>query len=120
MIEFDLERAKNGDNITTRSGKPVRLFYFDLANKRGHKILGVIVEPSGMETIVTWAPDGAYCKERYANANDLVMAPKRVAKYYNVYKEGLGLFHDTREEAVTEAVNKSSSYIETREVTWEE
>ena len=120
MIEFDLERAKDGDKVTTRDGRTVRLFCFDWATKCGNKILGGVMEPSGTESVVTWLLSGGYYSSLKVSDNDLVMAPRMITKYYNVYKRKPdGSYYDTRGKAVLFAALRPD-YIETREVTWQE
>lgn len=42
LIPFDVEKAKAGAKVVTRCGYPVRMSDFDVEDKDGYKLLGII------------------------------------------------------------------------------
>ena len=110
---FDLEAAKAGKPVCTKSGKKVRIVCFD---KVGAYPVIALVQEESIETCHFYSQDGksADCGDGY----DLIMLCEKRKGYINVYSS---IIHDTLENAdnVRKRINKSD-YLYTLEVEWEE
>lgn len=134
MNPFDLEAAKKGAPVCTKSGRPVRILCFDMKVGRGkngcRRIVGLERFSTGQELIRDWNLKG----RRFIDtvyAGDLVMAdnkkptPKLKRKgYVNIYDDVLssrwcGRIFDTEKEA-TEHRMPNNRYITTKPIEWEE
>lgn len=72
MKNFDLEAAKRGAAVCTRSGMEVRIICFDLVNAE-YPILGLRKNKAGVEYVLAYTPDGFAFKEDIGGEKDLMM-----------------------------------------------
>lgn len=129
MKPFNLQLAKEGHPIQTRDGHDARIICFDRdAGDTSNKTIIALIKTGKKEEVLFYAEDGkrhiCFGEEDY----DLMMKPKTVQKYVNVYKyeqsrkynrHPSDVFYDTEEEAIKEG-KLSSNYITTTSITWEE
>ena len=114
LKEFDIEEAKKGKPVYTRSGKKVRIICFD-AKGMTHPIIALIDEDEN-EKLSTYATDGKYYVGNINSPNDLMLLAEKKTGYINIYKDQI---HNTIESA--EVAHKGSdTYIKTIKVDWEE
>lgn len=114
MIEFDLEKAKAGAKVQTRSGKAVRLLCFD-RKRSDREIVGLIKGSHEREDTCSWSLTG----KRYAGSlwhdDNLVMVPE--VRYVNLYNDSVdSYYYASSESAATAAMMKPYGYIKTIEV----
>jgi hypothetical protein len=83
MKEFDLEKAKSGDPVQTRDGRPVRILCFDFKDPE-YTMAGAALK-DGEEIAVTWSARGFYHLDEVEHVLDLVMAPKKLTLWHNYY-----------------------------------
>lgn len=87
MVKFNLERAKAGDPVETRSGKKVRILCFD--RKGDYPIVALIDDDDReVEEIESFTLEGTLTSLGSVTNRDLVMAPKAIVKYVVVYRDG--------------------------------
>jgi hypothetical protein len=129
---FDLERAKAGDPVCTREGYEVRIICFDREGNGEKKLIALLKTTDNIESVFHFLPDGSYFdKDNNPDSFDLMMAPKTVTKWVNVYKKSGflaldGNIHDTENEA-KECIesdypesDEKENYIATAKIEWEE
>lgn len=90
MKPFDLELAKAGDRIVTRSGCPVRIICFDRKEDRGnYSLVGLVyIGTAYAESLQTFSIDGLVStrlRSPEPEPYDLFMAPKTKKVWINVY-----------------------------------
>lgn len=85
---FNLEAAKAGKPVITRSGQPARIICFDRKTTTPYKILALIEEEGGeTETYLTFTLDGKFQDNPSAvNSSDLFMAPEEVTRYIHIFQ----------------------------------
>lgn len=120
---FNLEQAKAGKPVITRDGRSVRIICFD---REGYDatIIGLIKQEVGdKEEIGTWNTSGIYFD--VSSPNDLFMAPTKITKWFNIYKDeehsfrlGTRLGYSTKEAATKGRIcsiieNENENYITT-------
>ena len=76
MKPFNLEEAKAGKPVVTRSGRPVRIGLFDRKH-RTFPIIGVVLQQDDMEAPFQWKNTGAWYSENESSALDLFMATEK-------------------------------------------
>lgn len=119
---FDLQAAKSGKPVCTRSGKPVRIICFDVKGAK-HPIIALVKE-DGYERVCSYIPDGRRFEEEKEWSDDLMMIPEKKEGCVNVYKEIEGeyymdkIIHKTEKFALDVAC--PDNYIGTVKITWEE
>lgn len=114
---FDLEAAKAGAPVMTRSGRPARILAFDLKTADECPIVVAIETHDGKSEVVRTYTKYGYAADEYDD--DLVMAYVKHRAWVNVYKGAIGTTFDTEEEAIKYG-EKFSTYITTVLVEWEE
>lgn len=122
---FDLEAAKSGKPVCTRSGKPVRIICFDVKGAK-HPIIALVKE-DGCERVCSYIPDGSRFEDEKEWSDDLMMIPEKKEGWVNVYKGDNGIskyncddiVFNTKEEATQYAQN-DDNYITTVKISWEE
>lgn len=118
---FDLEAAKAGAPVMTRAGRPARILAFDLKAADECPIVVAIETDDGKSEVVRTYTKYGYAVDEYDD--DLMMAPVKHRAWVNVYKReqyyNIGYTFDTEEEAIKYG-KKSSTYITTVLVEWEE
>jgi hypothetical protein len=124
MKEFNLEAAINGEPIQQRSGRPARLLAHDV--KGDYPIAVLVMIGDEGERVYTYAATGRF-DNRKPTEFDLVMAPKIVTKWLNIYKGCHGT-HYVRNLFSTEEAARAAfmptidddRYIATTSITFEE
>ena len=124
MREFDLEKAKAGAEVCTRSGKKARIICFDA--KGLYPIIALIDDSADYEQIRKYTTKGEYNADRDRESDlDLVMAPVKKGGWINIYVDSFrpgrtcSTIFATKEEAESNAV-KDEDYITTTRIEWEE
>lgn len=101
---FNIEDAKNGKQVCTSEGNPVRIICYD---KEGAFPIVALVKECGFEHIATYDINGI---NPFEDAT-LCMATEKYTKYINIYSDNT---YDTLEEAVKDINNPY--YIKTIKV----
>ena len=114
LKEFDIEEAKKGKPVYTRSGKKVRIVCFDTKGVT-HPIIALI-DGDEYERINTYTTNGSYYSDNTNSPDDLMLLAEKKTGYINIYKDQI---HDTIESAKT-AYKGNDAYIKTIKVDWEE
>ena len=83
LVPFDLEKAKNGAKIVTRTGLNVRIGFQDVKNG-DNPILGLVSVSDYTETPMFYTKDGRHM-EGFVSDYDLFIE-EEVEEYYNPYK----------------------------------
>ena len=118
MREFDLELAKQGYPVCTRSGHDVRIVCFDY--KIDNYPIIALIQDHGCETIHTYTLEGKfYQKPNVRDANDLMMAPCKREGWVNVYKDNRldNRVFNTEDEALS---HRFCNYLATVKIEWKE
>ncbi len=124
---FNLEKAKAGEPIQTRDGRPAKFIAHVPECAKAFRAIFMVV---GEYTTRDCATDGRQ-NDIYKRDYDLFMAPKPKVKregWVNVYNSGMlsdchaetgcSVFHD--EAAAKQAVGGSHFYLATVHIEWEE
>lgn len=110
---FDLQAAKSGKPVCTRSGKPARIICFDRVDNTINKpIVALVTHNDGQEYLSMYHLDGRYNKS--GDDFDLMMLPEKKEGWVNVSKFST---YDSKEEALS---HKTYDIIDTIKVSWEE
>ena len=124
MKEFDIEKAKAGAPVCTRSGRPARIICWD-ANAKwdGDKfpIVALIGDDEDGEVAQTYTTDG----RMYPNIthdDDLMMAVIKHEGWVLIDPEPHCMAHiyDTRDEAEKDAEREMIDYLAIAHIEWEE
>jgi len=110
LREFNLEKALSGEcEVYTRDGRKVeQLFYFD---KAGIDKMNLVCVVEGIKNY--YNENGYYegCTKKEGYKEDLMLAPKLVDRWINVYKDEFGFRVNAKlyekEEGATEFKNYS-------------
>lgn len=120
MKPFNLALAKAGDPVCTRAGREVRILCFD--RKGGEYPIMGLIDYGSYEACYQWTTDGS---SQYGGTNssfDLMMAPKTLVGYANLYLNGgvasVGKVYLTLDEAKKNATSKH--YHQTVQIEWTE
>jgi len=105
MKKFDLEAAKAGAPVVTRSGKKARILCFDRESVE-YPIVALI---GGVSTL-SFTETGLYDSFSGSNENDLFMAPQKKEYWVNVYKDRFdiveaGQCHNSEADAIKAKAN---------------
>ena len=125
MEQFSLEKylANPSRKVVTRDGRPVRIICTDMKSYN-EKIVGLIMNDNGMESIFTWTQQG----KEYVNSdtsNDLFFAPERHEGWINIYRDSdngrvyTGRSYDSKEDAEKRKAS-DEDYVTTIKIEWEE
>lgn len=130
MKPFDLEKAKVGEPVCTRSGLPARILTFDVRSH--YPIVGVIGDPDfpGNEIIETYTTEGL-CIINKMNDKDLMMASKKKQGWIGIMRRLTDtdsyLAYTTNVYATKKGVENELSdifagrqLIEIKQIEWEE
>ena len=114
---FNLEAAKAGKPVCTRDGRNVRIIAFDAKRKDEKNIIALVPSKDypGFEDLITYPNNGNYYGG-HENDGDLMMLPEKKEGWVNVYKNQI---HNTLESA-EECRKRTTDYIKTIRVEWEE
>lgn len=107
MKKFDLERAKAGDPVCTRDGRPARIICFD---RRYQPQLVALIDIGGKELICLF--DSCGISDSPALCDDLFMATQKKTVWVNLYNcsEGIltsAVVYRTKEIAEREHCSES-------------
>ena len=125
MKPFNLEAAKAGAPVVTRSGEAVRHLCFDILSYHGWTVGGLVKE-NGYEIFSTWKVDGSYVANSSEHPLDLVMAPVKKDGWVNLYRNRNGGVYPGRGVYSSETAAKdaalacSTPVLATVRVEWEE
>ena len=117
MKPFDLEKAKKGAPVCTRSGKKARILTFDADTEEGYNIVALEENEDGFEEVVTVDNNGSFTHGKDKAEEDLFMAP--VYGYMAIVKNkdegflyGTKIVNSTDElrKATTEAIKNVFCY----------
>jgi hypothetical protein len=101
---FDLDRAKAGDKVVTRDGRPVRIVCFDKISSTGRPIIGLI-KCCNCESSDIFKTNGKFLDSEEECSLDLFMLPKKVTKHFCVYKThmftNISYLYKTYEEMIS-------------------
>lgn len=120
---FDLQAAKSGKPVCTRSGKPVRIICFDV--KRATCPIIALVKEDGHEKVCSYIPDG----RRFENTewpDDLMMIPEKKEGWVNLYRDEeskrvyCGEFIFSEREKAEKYYECNDTKVATVPINWEE
>ena len=117
MEPFDLEKAKNGDEICTRDGKEARLL--EVVKNDTYPVIAVYLDDDGNEYVDSYTLEGR-CSLCGESEGDLMMSTSN-AGYINIFKNGLcgGIVWPTRAKAEAN-IGRNKEFIATVRVEWDE
>lgn len=78
---------------TTRDGREVRLFTERMTDGR---LVGIVVNKHGVESIYTWMPDGSAWRGGSYRESDLINIPEKRTVWVNFHKNGQCFYHCDR------------------------
>ena len=120
---FDLQAAKSGKPVCTRSGKPVRIICFDV--KRATCPIIALVKEDGHEKVCSYIPDGRRF-EKTEWPDDLMMIPEKKEGWVNLYRDEeskrvyCGEFIFSEREKAEKHYECNDTKVATVPVNWEE
>lgn len=120
---FDLEAAKNGAPVCTRSGCDVRIVCFDVRDVRGDHPVLALIDSGDIELEANYGADGKYRHDKCRHQFDLFMAPTKREGWVNIYKtlsSKVAVIHETEDQAIDNRTGDAATYIDTVKVEWEE
>lgn len=112
---FDLQAAKSGKPVCTRSGKPVRIICFDVKGSKQPII--ALVKEDEYERVCSYRPDGKRFEDEEEWPDDLMMLPETREGWVNVYTNRIGGPYTSREYAIKQ---RMEDCIDTVKIQWEE
>lgn len=121
---FDLQAAKAGKPVCTRSGKPVRIICFDVKGAK-HPIIALVKE-DGYERVCSYIPDGRRFEEEKEWSDDLMMIPEKKEGWVNLYRDEeskrvyCGEFIFSEREKAEKHYECNDTKVATVPVNWEE
>jgi hypothetical protein len=98
MSKFNLEKALAGEKVVTRDGREVTQLVMFKADSKC-VLYGLDVDN---DTIESWFTSGTYHDGLISGA-DLLMAPKKLSGFVNVYTDGDTTIHKKYNEAIEHA-----------------
>lgn len=128
MKEFDLEKAKAGAPVCTRSGLKARVVCFDVkSEEENHNILTLIEIDGRYEKIGWYGDDGKFsvpnspCPPTRYPECDLMMATVKHEGWVLVDKgQCIAYIYDSKEEAEEDAEREMITYSAIAHIEWEE
>lgn len=121
---FDLQAAKSGKPVCTRSGKPVRIICFDVKGAK-HPIIALVKE-DGYERVCSYIPDGRRFEEEKEWSDDLMMIPEKKEGWVNLYRDEeskrvyCGEFIFSEREKAEKHYECNDTKVATVPINWEE
>lgn len=124
MKPFDLEKAKAGSPVCTRSGEKVRIICFDANNDQYPIIALIYIINENGEVPLSFTKGGRYLGLE-EDSKDLFMVGEKKEGWINLYsfledEECIGRVYATREEAMSKRLREDYKYIDTIKIEWEE
>ena len=112
---FDIQKAREGKLVCTRDGRKARIVCFDRIDDR--PILALVPSTDGKgEDVFDYFVSGKRIGNSLESDLDLVMLPEKKEGWVNVYKSQI---YNTSESA-EECRKRTTDYIKTIRVEWEE
>jgi hypothetical protein len=115
--QFNLEAALNGEPFECEDGSQV-LKWMYCEEGIPYPIVCFVKSLDGELKTLSFTQDGFHLTSKITNPLNLVMSPKKVTRWFNVYEDGESGFrlgnlagYDSREKA--ELIKESSIYIKT-------
>lgn len=125
MKPFNLEEAKQGKPVCNKAGGNVRILCFDRKGE-DYPIVALHDNQDGEEFVCFHTSDGRNYKSAESEL-DLSMKPEKKEGWINVLinasyfgSKTAGTIYPTKEEALKDIGTKSSHYIDTVKIEWEE
>ena len=123
---FDLEAAKSGKPVYTRSGKKARIICFDrkfCINNQNYPIVALVNSSEDNEVIISgYTKDGLQNPNEY-NKLDLMMLSEKKEGWINIFESAEGragyTIYDSKEEALEHRCDIGLA-IDTVKIGWEE
>lgn len=120
MKKFNLEQAKAGKPVCTRSGQPARIVCFDREHSYNFSIVALVKEADG-ESVLTFDNEGHYTHGDPSDM-DLMMANEKHIGWVNIYGSGNGrstggVIYESKYNA---EINKYNSTAITAKIVWED
>lgn len=126
MKPFDIELAKAGHPVQTRSGNLVRIICFDIIGERpiGAFVTFITSKGDKYESFHAYYENGAF-NNNIENDLDLVMASAKKEGWVNIYKSFEGTLYcrniySSEEESINHTGSFEDTYIATTKIKWEE
>lgn len=124
MKPFDLEKAKAGSPVCTRSGEKARIICFDANNDQYPIIALIYIINENGEVPLSFTKGGRYTGLE-EDSKDLFMVGEKKEGWINLYsfledEECIGRVYATREEAMSKRLREDYKYIDTIKIEWEE
>lgn len=124
MKPFDLEKAKAGSPVCTRSGEKARIICFDANNDQYPIIALIYIINENGEVPLSFTKGGRYMGLE-EDSKDLFMVAEKKEGWINLYsfledEECIGRVYATREEAMSKRLREDYKYIDTIKIEWEE
>lgn len=122
MKPFDLEKAKSGKPVCTRDGREARILCSDLKDE-AYPIVAAVLNNNGVEDLIIYTSEGKEYIDSTISRRDLVMPTIKKEGWINLYSDThitcSRTVYKTKEEAFEKHV-RSSDYIDTVKIEWEE
>lgn len=120
MKEFNLDLAKAGHPVQTRSGKPARIICFDRIDNNYPIIALVKNDDIKEEMCNSYTKEGRRYTYRDDDPEDLFMISIKKEGWINIYNtKEVGFIYNSKEEAIKN-VNRSLKLKTTIKIEWEE
>jgi len=97
MRPFDLEKAKAGEPVITRSRKPVRII--SISKLGSHPVVALKKISANLENVILYKKTGAFISDEEAHSDDLFMAGLQKEAWINIYPDFMVNAHPTKEDA---------------------
>ena len=127
MKEFNLEEFKKDPSkkVVTRDGREVRIICTDMKQSNCPLIALVTDKEDNKESLLSYKENGRYYF--HDSINDLFFTPVKIKKegWVNIYRyeddaRTIGCLFKSEEEAKLHKYDKTSVYIKTIKIEWEE
>jgi hypothetical protein len=119
---FDIEKAKAGAKVVTRLNHDVEIIKWDLDHPMEPKIVGVVTNKHGKESVHVFNYDGKFI-ETHESDIDLFLSCNIKEYYMNVYTDGSDFMYGELFKSKEDAENNIDlleSLVRTISVSWEE
>lgn len=122
MKPFNLELAKAGYPVCTKTGKPARIICFDRKNEE-YPLIVLITCPGGTEEPTPCTENGESMIS-HGDSNNLMMASVKKEGWINLYKDNEGVYtgsvriYPSKESALSDC--NFRNYFDTIKIQWEE
>lgn len=106
LIPFDLERAKAGDPLVTREGRPARIICFDRISSSDYVLVVLGLSSNGNEWVYSVTSEGRESSNPTSeNSGDLFMKPLNITRYRLIWVDNISKLpqykdYDSMEDAL--------------------